>query len=264
VNANRIWALGTAVAIVAVLALGYLLGVQPMLNRLDSAKAELVSTEATNTAQEATLAMMKAQYENLDELRDELEVLRISIPGVPDSDFVYHLIADYAVIAGATIDSITLGEAQPYGAGVAASTDGTAPAEAVASIENLYTIPVTIAIRGESAVPGLAFVSAMQRGPRLFLVTSYSAGTGEEGSESGSEIGTITGYMFVLADPTATPEDAANAYIDHPFDPLKFTKPLSSNDHETPAPAPTPTGTETPDPSGSATPTPTPTSTSGP
>jgi type II secretory pathway pseudopilin PulG len=255
VNTNRIWALGTVIAIVAVLALGYLLGVQPMLNRLDAAKAETVTTQANNAAQEATLAVMKGQYENLDELRDELEVLRISIPGTLDSDFVYQLFAGYSTIAGATIDSITLGEAQLYGV----TSEGSPTVEGVEPVANLYTIPVTIGIRGEDAAPGLAFVAAMQRGPRLFLVTSYSAGGGEEGS--GGEVGTITGYMFVLADPAATPEDAANALLDHPLDPEQFTKPLGGP-RPTPTPTPTPTDSETPDPSESATPTPT--STTGP
>jgi hypothetical protein len=258
VNTNRIWALGTAVAIIAVLALGYLLGVQPMLNRLDTAKAELVSTQANNAAQQATLAVMKGQYETLDELRDELEVLRISIPGALDSDFVYVLFAQYAVSAGATIESITLGEAQPYGV----TADGTPTVEGVNPVANLHTVPVTVSIRGEFAAPALGFIAGLQRGPRLFLVTSFSAGGGDGGSEGAEEaISTITGFMFVLADPTASPEDATKALIDHPLDPEQFTKPLGG---PRPTPTPTPTDTATPDPSESATPTPTPTSTTGP
>jgi len=261
VNTNRIWALGTVIAIVAVLALGYLLGVQPMLNRLDTAKAELVSTQANNAAQEATLAAMKAQYDNIDELRDELEVLRISIPGALDSDFVYALLAGYALNAGAVIDSITLGEAQPYGV----TADGTPTVEGLNPVANLYTIPVTVSIRGEFADPDLAFIASLQRGPRLFLVTSYSGGSAEEGlGGTADDIGTITGYMFVLADPAATPEDAMNALIDHPIDPLIFTKPLGAHGDETPTPTPTPTESATPNPSDTATPTPTPTSTTGP
>ena len=257
-NSNRIWAFGTAIAIVAVLALGYLLGVQPMLNRLDAAKAELVTTQANNAGQQATLEVMKGQYEDLDELQDELEVLRISIPGTLDSDFVYSLFAGYSVVAGATIDSITIGEAQPYGV----TSDGTPTVDGIVPVANLYTVPVTVSIKSEFAAPGLAFAAAMQRGPRLFLVTSFSSGTAEEGSDStGGDIATITGYMFVLADPSAKPEDAANAFLDHPMDPEQFTKPLGG---PRPTPTPTPTESATPNPSDTATPTPTPTSTTGP
>lgn len=250
---TRIWALGTAVVIIAVLALGYLLGISPMLARLSAAELELANAEANNQVQLGTLQVMKAQFEDLEALEDELEVLRIAIPGAIDTDFIYGLLAGYQTATGTNVTGITTGEAQPYGA----PTDAEATTEAVASIPNLYTVPVTITFSDNTASQVLSFVAAMQRGPRLFLVTSVT-GSGSDGAEGGSTSATVTAFMFVLADPAATADDATEALLEHGFDATQAATPIG------PKPTPTATPTPTPTPSESATPTPTPTGTPAP
>ncbi len=250
---TRIWALGTAVVIIAVLALGYLLGISPMLARLSAAELELANAEANNQVQLGTLQVMKAQFEDLEALEDELEVLRIAIPGAIDTDFIYSLLAGYQSATGTNVTGITTGEAQPYGAPTDAEGSAEASAEAVASIPNLYTVPITITFTDNTAGQVLSFVAAMQRGPRLFLVTSV---TGSGASEGGGNTSTVTAFMFVLADPSATADDATEALLEHGFDATQAATPIG--------PKPTATPTPTPTPSESATPTPTPTGTPAP
>ena len=250
---TRIWALGTTVVIVVVLALGYLLGVSPMLTRLAAAEEELASAEATNQAQQATLQVMKAQYEDLPALQEELQALRVSIPGVVDSDFIYKLLADYQFGSATAVSSIITGEAQPYGV----TPEGEPTTDGVNAVPNLYTVPVTITFTDTPGELALAFVAGLQRGPRLFLVTSFSGGEGENGGETI----TVTAYMFVLSDPGADPEEAHAALTEKPWDVNRLLVPLGPV--VTPADDDSSEG-ESPEPDPGATPTPTPTGTPAP
>jgi len=126
----------------------------------------------------------------------------------------------------------------------------------VASIPNLYTVPVTITFTDNTAAQVLSFVAALQRGPRLFLVTSVTGSGSDGGSEGGGTSATVTAFMFVLADPSATADDATEALLEHGFDATQAATPIG--------PKPTATPTPTPTPSESATPTPTPTGTPAP
>jgi len=246
VNANRIWGLGAAVVIVAVLGLGWLLGVSPLLAQAAAANQERAGVELTNQTQSATLAHMKKQFEQIDLLRDELAALRVSVPAEVDSDFVYALLSRFQEASGATVKSIVTGEAQPYGAGGTGSASG-APAPATGGVENLFTVPVTITFEGTNLGPVLHFVSEMQRGPRLFLVTAVAAG-GEGEVGSGAKSTTVTAFMFVVYDPHAPRGEAARAMSEGVW--------RAPGAVETPMPSPTPAVSATPGPSGSPTPVP--------
>jgi hypothetical protein len=203
VTKARIWILGTVLVIAAVLGLGWTVGLSPLLSQATTADTERASVEAVNAAQTAALAAMREQFEDIDSLREELEIIRLSVPAQVDADLVYAMLSGYQTGTGAVVASITVGEAIQYGIPVNAdeSADGTAAPAAAAPgslSTDLYTVPVTITFDGVPAGQVLAFVKAMQIGQRLFLVTSVT-GNGETG-ESGSA--TITAYMFVIHDPS--------------------------------------------------------------
>jgi len=80
VNANRIWYLIGGVAIIAILALGWFLGVSPQLAAAGTADAERATVEEENAAQNAILAQMKEQFAQLDVLTAELEELQVNVP----------------------------------------------------------------------------------------------------------------------------------------------------------------------------------------
>lgn len=196
----RIWWFGTALVIATVLALGWLLGVSPLLAQAASAAAERANVEQTNQLQAARLAQMRQQYERLDEIAAELEELKRSVPSEVDSDVIYDYLWEIQQATGAPVATIMTGEAQPYG--VADPTAG--GAGGAAGIPNLHTVPVDITFRPTATVAQvLAFAGALQDGPRLFLVTDVVA-TEHDGRSSAA----ISAFMFVISDPDDTPGSA--------------------------------------------------------
>jgi hypothetical protein len=198
-NGMRIWTLVTVVLIAAILGLGWLLGVSPLLAQAATSDGERANVELTNTAQEATLALMKSQNEQIDSMLAELELLNASIPGEVDSDTVYKLLSNYQAESGAVPTLISLGEAVQYGIPVDAevTTAGEAPQSGDvpqgALATSLYTVSVTISFDGTELDDLMSYVAALQQGPRLFLVTSATRAP---------ESATITAYMFVIYDGT--------------------------------------------------------------
>jgi hypothetical protein len=240
-NTNRIFGLVTVVIVAAVLVLGWILGLSPLLAQAAAADEQRVTVEQTNQAETAKLTEMKAQYDRLDEIELELAKLRISMPAEADTDFTYRLLAQIQAASGATVNSIQTGEALPYGVATGAEV-AVAPSEPeVATPSGLYTIPITITFDKVPASQVMSYASQMQNGPRLFLVTSIT------GDGAGSS--TIEAYMFVMHDPTAPRGAAEEAYSGI----LPTPKATGKVDVE-----PTPEPTETPEETATPTPTPTP------
>lgn len=245
-NARRIWILVGAVVAVGVLVLGWVLGVSPLLTQADAADAERATVDQVNAVELAKLAQMKEQYEGIDDLRIDLAKLRVSLPAEADTDFVYALLNSVQGTTGAAVESITTGQAVPYGSGgeelppAEPTTDSAEAGSAPATVPSLYTVPVTITFQGVTADQVLSFVSLMQTGPRLFLVTSVS------GDGAGSS--TIVAYMFVLYDENAPRGGAAQAYSGVLPTPkasgkgvVEPTPEPSAEPDETATPTPTPT-----------------------
>lgn len=234
---NRIWVLVTLVVIAAVLGLGWLFAVSPLLTQAQAAELQRQEAELTNAAQAAALAQMKEQFAQLDELELDLEALQLSVPSDVDSDYVYALLSTYQAETGATASLVTLGDAVQFGIPVAeevttATPSGPSGPTATGRLaSDLYTVPVTITFDATPLDSVLAFVNRLQHGPRLFLVTSVT---------TSNQASTITAYMFVIYDATQSPE-------------------VQEETQPTPLPTATPTATPTPGETGEPTPTPTPT-----
>jgi hypothetical protein len=239
-NTNRIFGLVTVLLVAAVLVLGWILGVSPLLTQAAAADEERVTVEQANLVETARLTEMKAQYDRLDEIELELAKLRISMPAESDTDFTYRLLSEIQSASGATVNSIQTGEALPYGVATGSEVAVEPSDPQAGTPSGLYTIPVTVTFDKVPASNVMAYASLMQNGPRLFLVTSIS-GDGKESS-------TITAFMFVMHDPTAPRGAAEEAYSGVLPTPKAAGKVVVE-----PTPEPTPTPGET------ATPTPTPT-----
>ncbi|MGB3911260.1 MAG: hypothetical protein WBL06_12385 [Pseudolysinimonas sp.] len=245
-NANRIFALATVIVIAGVLGLGWLVGLSPLLAAASQADQERLLVEQTNQAQQATLASMKADFERLDEIALDLEALRVAVPSEVDSDVIYAYLARIQAGVPTMVETIVTGEAAPYGQSLDAVEAAPGEAEAtagVAQFDGLYTVPITITFpRGTVVDEIVAFAGAMQNGPRIFLVTAITRPASSDGAA-----GTITAYMFVMAERDETPGSSAD---DHDPSLDQYTRGViarwGSDSEPTPAPTPTPTPTPTP------------------
>ena len=210
---SRIWAIAAAVLSVAIAALGWVLGISPKLDEAVIADSQRSAVEANNQAQEIQLAKIKAQYENIEDLRSQLAALRLQVPEGDDLARFVGQLHSLEQSTGANVESITASEPTPF----VAAVDGSLPAVGNADLltaDKFIVIPVAISVSGTQASV-MEFVSGLQNGERLFLVTGLTVANGvsptgddASGSASADSAASISGYIYVLLDGTAKPENA--------------------------------------------------------
>lgn len=203
---TRIWTIGGAALIVAILALGYFLGVVPLLTQAATADGDRAAAEQQNSIHEARLVELRAQAEQLDDLELQLATLHEALPADLDSAGFFDYLQGAAGEAGVAVTSVTIGEAMTYGA----SGDGSIPAVEVDPALNnrLFTSTVSVTVDGDAAQV-LAFAKALQSGDRLFFEETVTF-TGSGGEAGG---GTINGYIFVVTDEPLQPATDATAPV---------------------------------------------------
>lgn len=225
---NRIWTIGSVLLIVAVLGLGFLLGVQPQLAAIATANTERAAVEATNAAAEAKLAALKKQFEGIDELKAELATLVESVPTGANAPELVDQLDALAKGIGVTLTSITVADAQPYTPveAVAAPAPEPAPESGEASADAVVVVPEPVAPPGAPPLtnplvtPGnvavlqvqvsvkgsyaqvLDYVNGLQSGKRLFLVTALSTTASSE--NNGVVEATIGGLVYAALTPDLT------------------------------------------------------------
>ncbi len=219
---NRIWIFVAIVAIVAIVALGWILGVSPKLAEADVAVAQQQDVDAQNATQEAALVTLRKQFTNLKTIKAELTDLQTEIPSAPGLEAFLDALKALAETTGVTLVNIAVEEATSYGG---AAVDGVAPAPAPAPAPDgvvvdgvppapdganqstlgpqpdanlaaqLFTVGVSIKVEGLGSQV-IEFARAVQEGKRLFLgnVVSFTSDDG----------GTVSGYLFVVRSPRGT------------------------------------------------------------
>ncbi len=213
-NLNRITILVGSFAIVIIVALGWFVGISPKIAEADATAAQQQVVETQNTAQEAELVTLRAQFAQLDVLRADYGALQSSIPGDANGDDFVDQLQAAATATGVILTTASLGEPQayiPFGETAAPVADPAVEAPAAGSpaagsstlIGKLYTVSVAVGVSG-STEQIYNFVGAMQSGSRMLIVN----GSSFDASESLS-IGALTGYILVVVDsPTPTTEPA--------------------------------------------------------
>lgn len=229
---NRMWIIGSVVVMVAVIALGFLLGIQPQLAAVATANDARVAVEAANSGQAAVLAKLKSDFAGIDDLKAKLVPLQASVPsGTEMPRFVTQLDA-LAGSTSVTLSGMTVADAVPYAAPVALAATGTADATAGTSTSTtpltnaqitattFASLAVQITVTGSYA-HALDFISGLQSGQRLYLVTGITTSPVAEAVATGTTkatvpgdiTATITGLVYVLVPPAtaATPAAATAA-----------------------------------------------------
>jgi Tfp pilus assembly protein PilO len=260
-NYGRLVTLVGGIIGLALIALGWFVILSPLIDRAAESDAQRAQVEAQNEVERAVLADMKAQYENLDQLLLELEELRLSVPGDQDLRAFFDHVAAAAGEAGVVLNDVSVEVALPYAAAVAEggmvpppvdeTTEGATEEEPVGSViaardlmappvasaalqSNLYVLPISMSITAD-VKQATAFLKILQGlEGRLILVDGVSMTLGT------SLTGEITGYIFVVHDPSqgpvgALPEPALPEEVDPAVEPTATPAPTT-----TPSPTPTP------------------------
>lgn len=201
---NRLWIIGSVAAMVVVVALGLLFGIQPQLTAAVTADQQRQSVAADNAAKLAQLHKLQSDFKQLPALKESLKQLAESVPSRADLPAMISNLDALAAGTGTTIESIAVKDAQPYAppavtpapasgtpsstatptstpAPTSAPTPTPAKPQAPAPVTNsqvtaanFVAIPVTISVTGTYG-QALNFVDGLQHGKRLFLVTTFAS-----------------------------------------------------------------------------------------
>ncbi len=222
-SGNRVWIVGSVIAIVVVLALGWLLGASPLLQAAALADSDRASVQAQNNVQEAVLAQLRAKHDRIGQLEAELAELRQAVPSeVQIEDFI-DLVDKITTEAGGKIETITVAEPLPYGADGAGTdpatstsadaetAEGTTPANEAgpvavpvtppAATASVYSVFVRITVFADPLQATL-IADELQKSSRYYLMSGMTF----NGADSVEEArGVFEGYLLVV------PEASANA-----------------------------------------------------
>lgn len=218
---NRMWVIGSVLAMVAVLLLGWVAGIQPQLTSAAAADEERSTVEQTNIIQAAALAKLKEDFAGIDALKASLEPLAASVPSGTEAPAFVSQIDALAVAHGVALLGLTMADPvayTPVDPPAAVEADGTdaaatetsaevvpAPEAAVAgappvtnsqiTATNFASLAVSIDVSG-SYTNVLNFVSALQSGTRLLMVTGLKTAAVPEAP--GEVTATISGFIYSL------------------------------------------------------------------
>jgi Tfp pilus assembly protein PilO len=267
---NRLINFGIIGAIIAIGALGWFIGVSPVLDQVSLAKASAQTVATANASNQARLATLKHQFANIDPLKTKLAGLQASVPAGADISAFLAEINSLSASTGASLTSLTVDPALTFvdpsaaAATAAVPAAGTTPSASpspsdTAAATTMPTTPVDtgpssrlVAIPVKVLVSGsydsvMAFGGALQTGQRLFFVSTMTVTANDDGS---GFVGELDGNVYALP----------------PVGGVQATTPATPTPTQTPAPSttPTPSSTVPAKPSGTPTSTPTPTGTAKP
>jgi Tfp pilus assembly protein PilO len=235
-NRNKLMLVLAAVAAVAIIAGGLLLGVHPQLAQAAADRAQRSQIDKANDVNRAELARLAKEQQQLPTLKSDLAALRASVPSTPDTAAFIRELNEVAKTTGVTVSNIATGDpiayTPPMSTAATSDAEATAPAssspaptasaapspatpQAPAAVTdpqitsaNFSTIQMSVAVTG-SYDQALAFTSGLQHGPRLFLVNSIASGGGSGSGDDAdaTPTWTLSGLIYVLSN-TAAPAPA--------------------------------------------------------
>jgi Tfp pilus assembly protein PilO len=221
---NRLWPIGAGIVIVAIIALGWFLGISPKLAEAASTAAQALSVETQNTAQEAVIAQLEKDSADLPAREAELAALQREVPLEANAaDYITEL-NTIAVNSGVAITTITTADGVGFVPAAVTipetspSSDPESPASiawairtqnaaeaATLSSSQFIVIPMTIGVTG-SRDQVLQFIYGLQHGDgRLFLLQTLALEADDSDDAAGAYNGTIGGNVYVLLDPSKIP-----------------------------------------------------------
>jgi Tfp pilus assembly protein PilO len=215
VNTSRIWTLGAVIAVVAIIAAGFGLGVQPQLAAASAADSSTTQAQSQNSTTQVELAQLARLAATQSTLEATNATLGSAVTGSLRLSSFSRQVRTVAALDGVTLISLSPATAKPYAAApsgtAAASTASTAsttstttasatPGEfgkvdALITPTNFVLIPITITVSGEEAA-AVQFASDAQHLNRLFAVDTVDFATGNAAGVAPTT--TISGSIYAL------------------------------------------------------------------
>jgi Tfp pilus assembly protein PilO len=204
VNSSRLWTFGSIIVILALVAGTWFIGISPQLAAAAAANDSRATVEGQNARHQIELASLEKQFEEIDELRDELTQLRKTVPAdgaMPDMLSELHQLA---AANGVAISSVTVADPSTY-APIENTTADPELAAALASVSSgaFLVIPIDVGVSGLYQNV-MAFLSSLQNGERYFLVHDINLSTGLMATDVAAEV-SLSGQAFVLLDVAPAP-----------------------------------------------------------
>ncbi len=206
---NRLWLVIAGVAGVAILALGWFLGVSPKLDEMSAANEQRASVEAQNVLHQKKLDALKKEFAQLDTLKEQLAEAQESLPPGDDLSTFLGELHDLEASSGVVLTSFSAGDGLNY---VAAPGEVSDP---LITADNFVAIPIDLTVKG-TRPQVIEFLNNLQYGKRLFLVIKLTVAQATDAavvdpeSEEDAPVveayeGNISGFVYVLVDPSAPP-----------------------------------------------------------
>lgn len=250
----------TAVIALLIVVIGWFLVISPTQTATADTLANIESEQNRTVQLTTALNTLKAQYEDLDASRAELDDISVQVPSTAETaDFRRTLVAR-ATTSGVTILSLTTGlstavdtapaPTEPSDTtGDAAATDteaaaspspspdptepgSDAPAVPIAAGQALVGIPLEITVLGTYA-SARSFIASLQTvDGRLFVVSGLGlvtqldmpASAGRSATAAGDVEFSISGFLIVLTAETTAPSDPEDEVITPELPPLPSTE----------------------------------------
>ncbi len=238
----RIWTFATIFVMIIVVALGWFLGASPKLADAARFDAERRSVEAQNEVARATIAALQADFEQIDELREELDALRDEFPTDAEYDSAIEELLTGLLSRGLILQNIAINEPAPTTA--ATLEEGVEPPEpevdgdGILPTGSLLRITVSVTVTGP-LTSVLSYIDALQQSPRFSIIPSgdFNSGASETGGATTFQLimYAVTGDDLPEFEPTEPePEPSATP------EPTDSASPGAVDPSATPSPAPTP------------------------
>ncbi|GAB2515138.1 hypothetical protein GCM10027064_11120 [Microbacterium petrolearium] len=199
-----------AILAIAILVVGFVVGIKPMLDQADAAAAEQARIAETNKALALRLAELRRTQSALEEHQADLDELRRELPSSSEYDVYIEQLDATAMTSGAgvALNRLTFGDAAlaggegdeaSAGADAADSAEDAAAAAVGAQAGVLLSVPVSIDVAG-SGPDVRTFIDRLQHGDRYTLVTDVTmSAAGDRGDIMTAETtATIEGLIWIL------------------------------------------------------------------
>lgn len=187
--ATRIWTFSAVIAVIAIIALGWFLGISPKLAEAARFEAERIVVAGQNDLNRVTLAALQEDFDNLDDFRDQLEEIETEFPPLPLYDELSASILSPMTSLGLTLENFLLSDPSPASPEVVLDQFGQVPSGTLLRMEGV------ISVQGELSA-ALALITTMQTNERFIMITNV---VHADGRDPLARVTTISFSTFMIA-----------------------------------------------------------------